>query len=1229
MLAPAHEGNQNDWDVALEEDRSGSDLDDQYEEEIGYVHPGTTALDPKSIPSTMGLSFFVNADDPQFEVCVTWARYNKKDDLWTRMPLYKIFKVGGNQNKLIQLEEDQQDQIRFHYNIDCAVDGIRVSMFIENCMRSQAEWVNRANSYVFQPQIRVLCDGNTRIVPGFQAPTASTGNDEADLIYKDRPFLAKGHLTSALWQSIDPEADPEEPVDVDDRAAKSPPFRWVDGDILPEEDRVRFSPPDVRTEYVPTCHLPAPALEWEDLKLPPVPDAGTLADMYEPASLKAALCPMVDGYKKWIKEMEQQLSHLDERLHNAGKTMVCRHKDVHQRIIAGIELLSDDNVRLAFCFANKVIDQQRLWAKGVHMRYRPFQLAFILTTLESVVNPESPHRHVCDLLWVPTGTGKTEAYLAVAAMILAYRRLTCRDKTSGAGVSVITRYTLRLLTIQQFRRTLYMISAAEYLRVYGLGDRPAGWRPAGCTRTGDFLWGTTPFSAGLWVGESLTPNGLTTKTWREGRFFHKVPGAIDKLTEPDTRDGEGGKDPAQVTECPACSSILAIPEGILVAGKSHTLHWVVHTTKPIPKGPVPVASPEYGVDDESVICTVHKSPGFFTLSVKIHGKHQVKPDDVWRWLYSTLKSDWADVRLCPAKASRPGYFIRKYKTGRNKLNDYDFDIVCPNPTCPLRIPWMGGSPQGKLHGRKAAEYCEIPDSVRQPFRDSKPEDVLEPFQNGSRHVSDRVPIKAFTVDEQVYREVPSVVVATVDKFARLPFKPETAALFGNVSFHDCIEGYMRDAKKGALSIVPGLAKPDLIIQDELHLLEGPLGSMVGAYESAVDFLSSDSRSPVKYVASTATTNNPKDHVRSIMNRDVMLFPPRGINGDRFFIRDRMVHHLDDTGPGRLYAGVCCPGRGPLTPMIRIWARLAQTAHENRDPPENIDRFWTLAGYFNSIREMAGLRASYAESIPEWLKHISDDQRILDSEKSIELSSRTGSTSLPTVLDALERQYGDGTNSPDALFTTSMFGTGVDVSRLGLMLVGGQPKTTTSYIQATGRVGRQDGALVVTFFKASRPRDLNHYEFFARHHMQMHRFVETSTSYPFASKMLYNVFGPVSLGMLRNMRTRSGRWGQKNADAIKDNRKAYEFGLIQKQLLNRALMQPKEKRPSREQVLDSLDSGWDKWLYEAENDDNILFVDYRYRDSTVVLEVHHNQNSVFSNVPQSLRELEDETGFQVS
>ena len=197
------------------------------------------------------------------------------------------------------------------------------------------------------------------------------------------------------------------------------------------------------------------------------------------------------------------------------------------------------------------------------------------------------------------------------------------------------------------------------------------------------------------------------------------------------------------------------------------------------------------------------------------------------------------------------------------------------------------------------------------------------------------------VDEEIYRRPPSLLIATVDKFAQMPWNGQTQMLFGKVTEvcdrHGFLSPEVDDGKSHpARNNLPSvknrphgsLRPPDLIIQDELHLISGPLGSMVGLYESAVDELCSwevDSKKVrPKVVASTATIRRAPDQVQKLFVRKLEVFPPQGTS-----IRDSFFAIQRPTGaeyPGRRYLGLsrlrpplpggddpqlrCSHGRGP-------------------------------------------------------------------------------------------------------------------------------------------------------------------------------------------------------------------------------------------------------------------------------------------------------------------------------
>ncbi|GIV20581.1 MAG: helicase [Armatimonadota bacterium] len=1226
-------------------------------------------LDPQSRPHSIGLFFAVQAEGaPEIEVCITWARYSQSGsgEKWERKPRFSIQRLQFQceaqelwidaEGKLCQSNNMLAEVSLYARRRQLGDNTFIIILYLVNRMRAQNQGMEDEGKKrffteccVFQPQIRVTCLPGTNIISFITCPSADEEDKRLHFLYREYPVLARGYLCSAVWRKIDPEAKVENlNLDFPD-AQKQPPFYWVDGDLLSEQDRQRFSPPDVRTEFVPLYAVQAPLLSWCSEYGPgPETSADKLAELWEPEQMERGLQPLVDGYKRWIGGLRAEAESLPLDEKRIANELIAESERVANRIQEGVNLLlKNDDVRLSFCFAMKAMAVQAQWPEGngkKTLEWHPFQLAFILMCLESIANPQSAERNVCDLLWVPTGAGKTEAYLALAAFTMAYRRRRALKRESGdrtgAGVAVISRYTLRLLTIQQFRRTLKMVTACEYLRVYGLGKcGTVGWRPRTCNMTDNFIWGSSRFGAGLWVGGGVTPNRLR-KTWGGKGYIY---GAIDILN-----GNRGAGEPAQVLNCPACNTLLAFSD--LSAG-SHILYYVVSNLSSIPPS---LPQPQQGAFQVTLLKVDPLSPGFNTLQVELSCKQKVTGDEVDEWWQQAVEKVLNQLkgRRAFARASRPGYFMRRYIGKQDTPVVYDFDIYCPNPNCPLHIPWLEGAPMGdyQAYHSEKLPLCKLPDGNLSIY-------AQEPFRlKGQPYYSDRVPIPAYTVDEQVYHRCPSIVIATVDKFARLAFEPRASALFGNVNHYHCIWGYYRPyahpsqqdsqehpsptGSKNARNYIsiPSLEPPDLILQDELHLIEGPLGGLVGIYETAVDFLCSEAEnhSP-KYIASTATVRRAQEQVKSVFNRSLQTFPPPGLTvKDSFFIRFAQEHPLQDRKPGRLYVGVCAPGRGPLTPVVRIWARLLHTA--NKCASAQIDPFWTLTGYFNAIRELGGARALYRQDIPQRLQDIATMEgvsvRQIDDAKVQELSSRTPSVHLPAVLETLNRQYPDAS---EALFTTSMFGTGVDIPRISLMVVHGQPKTTSAYIQSTGRVGRRTGALVVAFLRATRPRDLSHYEFFCGYHAQLHRFVEPISVSPFAPGVVLRAAGPIAVAVLRNQRFTSVKWYREDdAMEMSKERQSKEVQSLPVLLERRARAQPPYRQPSEGYVENQAGALLDKWHQVARQQKiSLRYVEYAISSAPkhhVVLgdpqhQHHKDLQVVYENAPQSLRDIEETCGFE--
>jgi len=381
------------------------------------------------------------------------------------------------------------------------------------------------------------------------------------------------------------------------------------------------------------------------------------------------------------------------------------------------------------------------------------------------------------------------------------------------------------------------------------------------------------------------------------------------------------------------------------------------------------------------------------------------------------------------------------------------------------------------------------------------------------------------VDEEIYRELPGFVIATVDKFAMLPWRGETAALFGKVThrqdhvFYGAVDGKV---PKGALKLPEGLLPPELIVQDELHLISGPLGTMVGLYETAVDLLctradtsagaaTGRSARPLrpKILASTATVKRARDQILALYARRSRVFPPPEVNAaETFFAR------VDREAPGRLYLGVAAPGRAIKAILIRTYTALLTAAHAcyDREGParQPADPYLTLVGYFNSLRELGGMRRLVESEVhqaclkPRSLQSGAGVPWFASAELGtpVELTSRESTFAVAQAKHALAR-FASDPQHVDVVLASNMISVGVDIDRLGLMVVAGQPKSTSEYIQATSRVGRDRDrpGLVVAVLNAHKPRDRSYYEHFAAYHESFYRRVEATSVTPFAGPAL--------------------------------------------------------------------------------------------------------------------------------
>jgi len=978
----------------------------------GRVEPESDASDEidaasnqSLVPSSFGMTFCVDGDVERIEIEARWGRYERvpndeheltrpngqKVKVWHRIP------CGG---KLVlpltegviphQAPDPGQLAVRVQGSIRPKnAQGDRlVTLFLVNAQEEPA--TNRDTAWLFQPELivraepEVTCRAIFRRRPVLDADGIDPERESLDMIYRNRVEFAVGHG-----------------VAVHAETATDDPTRAI----------------EVRTTVVPQYEVQVtetPGLDRADRPAMREMVASGLLDMQRLATLDVddlvkALNTLTRDYGAWIAEQRSRIGRDVVDYDTQATLALDRCQEIQLRLQQGIDRLNNDDKALAaFRFANRAMAIQRVRSVYASKRrrgedpdlgelekserpfWRPFQLAFLLLSIPSLANPlhrdrVQPMEAYADLLWFPTGGGKTEAYLGVAAFAMAIRRLQGQrgDYDGSRGLAVIMRYTLRLLTLQQFQRATALICAMEVLRRKALAN-------------GDTSLGQEPFTIGLWVGNKVTP-GTTGDSHL----------AIEHIRN-SGRSHAGATSPAQLTSCPWCGSDIA---------------------------------PGSEVD-------VDKDQG------------------------RTL-------------------------------------VYC-------------GDKQGR---------CE--------------------FSRGKSTRLSHPGIPVLTVDEEIYHRPPTMMIATVDKFAMMAWRGQVRTLFGRVSQEcerhgllwpgcECNTGHRASKGLPAAKVKPvrPIRPPDLIIQDEFHLISGPLGTMVGLYESAVDelcgwTLGGETVKP-KIVASTATVRKAKEQVNNVFMRRVSVFPPHGLDvEDNYFSVQRPI----DRRPGRRYLGVCSPGSSRPAMLIRVYTAFltaAQALFERFG--EAADPYMTMVGYFNSLRELGGMRRLAEDDVQTRSNRV----RMSMTERPglamrnpaviCELTSRVSSQDIPKYLDALEVKFKatfdpstgkyvtkrneGGPRAIDVVLATNMLSVGVDVNRLGLMAVNGQPKGTAEYIQATSRVGRSFPGIVCTVLTWARPRDLSHYETFEHYHPTFYKHVEAQSVTPFSPRAMDRGLTGALLSLMR-------------------------------------------------------------------------------------------------------------------
>ncbi|MFC1711191.1 helicase-related protein [Patescibacteria group bacterium] len=922
-------------------DHSGEENPAEFEEIVNLTNA--------YLPSAIGLSCIVKNSTKKLNIKVSAGRYkkasleadNKKFNVYLREPIVqninidinKLFKKSTGQRKIHINKNNIPTGLIFYivkrkYSYS---DRENVSVFsfsLVNSLESENNYHDNERCF-FQSGFSVsILDPATGFYPYAYTDTLDHKDAQSNrLLYRHKKSYAVGHGCAAKWEKTNNNCN------------------------------------NISTETFPSYDLkPIIPRDFKSLKF-------SMLDLSDNSTFdKGINCleKLCVKYGKWIKRKEEESLKLkDKTLTETAK----RHTDKCREILKGMQeglslILKNKDLKSAFQLMNRSMLLQQLhsnlklrkWTedddrllktektnpeiklndkntwpdKGKKFgNWRPFQIAFILLNVKSLYQPSSPERNIVDVIWFPTGGGKTEAYLGLSSLAILIRRIKNNNDT---GTTVIMRYTLRLLTTQQFQRAASLICALDIIRK---GNKQ--------------LLGKNRITIGLWVGESLTPNSRSQA----------------KINFREIESGQSSKYPFLLTKCPWCGAEIGI---------------------------------------------VSKKNGAYKL-----------------------------------------VGLRQYQ------NPSTIKFCCYNKGCNF-----------------SDKMYHLPLTV---------------------------------IDEDIYNDPPELIIGTVDKFATAIWKPdEVKSLFG-----------YRDNKR--------VSPPSLIIQDELHLISGALGTMVSTYETIIEELCKYPTDKKiirpKIVASTATISRASEQISALYarkNRNIRIFPQQALKaGDSFFAEERTDKN------GRLYVGIHASGYTQTTTHIRIIATLLQGAKSLKATDQERNYYWTILDYYNSLRELGHAVTRVEGDVKEFMEGILFKRMNLFGKKErryiscySELTSRKDASEISRILSQLEADYNSKRHPLDICFATNMVSVGVDIQRLGLMTVYGQPKSTSEYIQATSRVGRsaEGPGLVINVYSPLKPRDRSHFENFYSYHSKIYSHVEAVSITPFSIPASERLLHVILIGLIR-------------------------------------------------------------------------------------------------------------------
>lgn len=990
-------------------------------------------------------------------------------------------------------KEELEPNTFFRYWIQDKRDYLVLNAFLTNERKYIGGKMILNNECVFQPEIILSSIDSSKIFNNIknekeQTVKRTSSEREQEFLFRNYKNFAQGRSCSVEWR-LDEDMDAT---------------NWI------------------KTTFVPVYTIPEIKPRQPPPEIKKLLNMRHLSKITNMADYRHILEPLIVNYGKWINKLESN-PELNGSCHNTMQGRIDECNDALTRIKNGIEIISTDCVAAeAFRFTNEVMYQNILhtqWSKDnkekisrgesissnepmfhVEPEWRLFQLAFLLLSIKSITNPTSEERKTVDLLWFPTGSGKTEAYFGVITFLLAHRRLKgsgtkkIEEELDRYGISIIMRYTYRLLTLQQFQRAATLFCACEYVRMKNPSNRKK--------------FGDQPFLVGLWVGNSTTPN-----SYSEAMDIIKK-----KRQAPNMKPPNG--DPIQLLNCPWC-----------------------------------------------------------------------------------------------------GREIDAYNYKYEKTN--------------------GKTPQPERIWIRCDKNCFF----------GKP--------NDPDHV-----LPVVFIDDDIRNLRPSLLISTVDKFAQISWNCEYSKLFGIVSQYCKKHGYAPrnvpndktcSCKENRIKVGRNLAPPELIIQDELHLITGPLGTLTGLYETVIDILCTNNKEiRPKIIASTATAQRGDVQIQNLFNSvSTKIFPPQGFEfGNSYFAQ---VFPVNMKTPGKLHVGICSTSVSGYNVDSRVAAcvlRKIRHIMENKEKyyfqgeyysfsELDLDPYYTLVSYYNTIKNLGAAVRMFEDTIPTYMNTIiNTKERIFQLENNApkknttnlvkeELTGRVDAKKIPKILQNIETPM-KNEGVCDALLCTNMLSVGVDVSRLGLMVINGQPKSTSEYIQASGRIGRTSPGIVITNYTYIKPRDLSYFENFVEFHSTYHKSVESGSITPFSHRARDRGLSGVLIALIRLtdkfVSTDPTRFNSDDQN-IKD--------IVDKIVKRVDSIDPSETDGVKAD-LNNLGKKWDSIITECKNQSELTVLKYRRNPHPNAKNKSKEQYLLQSSrdphseqafiIPESLRDAESEIGL---